>query len=115
MQHIQYMTPKHITQHHSTLFEQRNQITRSPLLYYARTKSLTNTHITTNANTKSHVRQRMEMQLHLLRAQIYERSFQIAFTRRGSSSDVQVYPTAQIGTAEIKKNSKNDGHNWCWN
>jgi len=43
----------------------------------------------------------MEMQLDLPKAQIYERSFQITFTRRGSSSDVRVHPTAQTRAAEI--------------
>jgi hypothetical protein len=57
----------------------------------------------------------MEMQLHPLKSQIYERSFQVTFTLRGSSSDVQVHPTAQTGAAEIKNNLKNDEHNWGWN
>jgi hypothetical protein len=79
------------TQHHSTQTEQRNQITHSPVILH---NQIANTKISTTANTKSHVRHGMEMQLQLLKAQIYERSFEITFTRRRVSSDVQVHPTA---------------------
>jgi hypothetical protein len=57
----------------------------------------------------------MEMQLHPLKSQAYERSFQVTFTLRGSSSEVQVHPTAQTRAAEIKNNLKNDEHKWGWN
>jgi len=51
----------------------------------------------------------MEMQLHPLKVQIYERSFQITFTQHGSSFDVQEHPTEQIEAAEIKTTGKTMG------